>query len=144
MLPFHSIFIKNYHQSYKYFNAISGYIMKISKTISRLILVLESKVIGDDLLITLTGGKEHIGAAALAYTDSGRTTVSVMTAPGHKEEEIAMRGAKIISKALNKTVLFSAGIHLDQISINEIYEIENACVEIIQEYIQTYSNSEEN
>ena len=118
--------------------------MKLSKTIGRLILMLESKVIGDDLLITLTGGKEHIGAAALAYADSGRTTVSVMTAPGHKEEEIAMRGAKIISKALNKTVLFSAGIHLDQISKNEIYEIENACTEIIQEYIQTYSDSEEN
>ena len=112
--------------------------MKLSKTIGRLTLVLESRTIGADLLLTLTGGEEHIGAAALATFDSeGHVTVSVMTAPGHKEEEIAMRGARTISKALSKTVLLSVGIHLDQISAAEISEIETACIELIETFIQT-------
>ncbi|MCL2549378.1 MAG: hypothetical protein FWE78_00255 [Methanimicrococcus sp.] len=108
--------------------------MKTSKTVGRVTLVLEGRSVGDDMLITLTGGAAHIGAAALAYRDSGtgRTTASVLSAPGHKEEEIALKGAKMFSKALNKTVLFAAGIHLDDITPEEITEIENACMEIIE------------
>ncbi|MDV0445314.1 hypothetical protein MmiAt1_08850 [Methanimicrococcus sp. At1] len=108
--------------------------MKTSKTIGRLTLVLEGQDVGNDLLVTLTGGKAHIGAAALAYPDkeTGRITASVMSAPGHKEEEIALYGAKTISKETNKTVLFAAGIHLDDISAEEIEEIEKACMEMIQ------------
>lgn len=108
--------------------------MKTSKTIGRITLVLEGRDVGGDLLITLTGGAAHIGAAALAYRDfeTERTTVSVLSAPGHKEEEIALRGARTVSRALNKTVLFAAGIHLDDITPEEIAEIEEACAEIIE------------
>ena len=112
--------------------------MKHSKNIGRLTLVLESRTLGADFLLTLTGGQDHIGAAALAAPDSeGHVTVSVMTAPGHKEEEIAMRGARAVSKALNRTVLLSAGIHLDNISAAEIQEIESGCAELIEIFIQT-------
>ncbi|WNY27862.1 hypothetical protein MmiEs2_00350 [Methanimicrococcus stummii] len=108
--------------------------MKTSKTIGRLTLVLEIRDVGSDLSVTLTGGKAHIGAAALTSLDSGtgRVTASVMSAPGHKEEEIALYGAKTICKAANKTVLFAAGIHLDDISADEIKEIESVCAEMIQ------------
>ncbi|MCL2862814.1 MAG: hypothetical protein FWE54_01765 [Methanimicrococcus sp.] len=115
--------------------------MKISKTVGRVTLVLEGKDVGGDLLVTLTGGAAHIGAAALAYRDSetGRTTASVLCAPGHKEEEIALRGSKIISKGLNKTVLFSVGIHLDDITPEEIAEIEKACMEIIENSLNSFT-----
>ncbi|WNY23667.1 hypothetical protein MmiHf6_09800 [Methanimicrococcus hongohii] len=108
--------------------------MKTSKTIGRLTLVLEEREVGVDLSVTLTGGKAHIGAAALAYVDkeTGRTTASVISAPGHKEEEIALYGAKAISKDTKKTVLFAVGIHLDEISLEEIEEIESVCREMIQ------------
>lgn len=108
--------------------------MKTSKTIGRLTLLLEGKEVGSDLLVTLTGGKAHIGAAALAYPDkeTGRITASVLSAPGHKEEEIALDGAKTISRETNKTVLFAAGIHLDDISAEEIEEINKTCAEMVQ------------
>ena len=112
--------------------------MKTSKTVGRITLVLEGRNIGGDLLVTLTGGAAHIGAAALAYRDfgTGRTTASVLSAPGHKEEEIALKGAKTLSKALNKTVLFTAGIHLDDITPEEITEIEKTCMEIIEDSLK--------
>ena len=118
--------------------------MKTSKTVGRVTLVLEGRDIGGDLCVTLTGGAAHIGAAALAYRDSGtgRTTASVLSAPGHKEEEIALRGAKILGKALNKTVLFVAGIHLDNITPEEIIEIEKACMEIIEDSLKISDSSQ--
>jgi len=106
-----------------------------SKTVGRTTLVLETKDVGSDLFAALTGGQAHIGAAALGTYDpgAGRTTVSVLCAPGHKEEQIAMLGARSFSRACQKTVLFSAGIHLDQITLEEIREIEQACSELIAE-----------
>jgi len=111
--------------------------MKISKTVGRVTLTLEETHVGEDLSLLLTGGKEHIGAVSLAYFDAGtgKTTGSVLSAPGHKEEEIALFGAKAICKKTKKTVLFAAGIHLDNITFEEIQEIEKACYELIQNYI---------
>ena len=112
--------------------------MKTTKTIGRLTLVLEGREVGRDLSVTLTGGTAHIGAAALAYPDkeTGRTTGSVISAPGHKEEEIALYGAKVLSKETKKTVLFAVGIHLEKITLKEIEEIEKACREMIQNFLK--------
>ena len=108
--------------------------MKTSKTIGRVTLVLEGRHVGDDLMITLTGGAAHIGAAALAYIDpeTNRAVTSVLTAPGHKETEIALNGAETICNVLHTTVLFAAGIHLDNILPEEIEAIVKACPEIIE------------
>lgn len=108
--------------------------MKTSKTIGRITLVLEGRHIGDDLMITLTGGAAHIGAVALAYIDpeTNRAVASVLAAPGHKEAEIALSGAETICNALRRTVLFAAGIHLDHILPEEIEAIVKACPEIIE------------
>jgi hypothetical protein len=40
--------------------------MEIIKQLQRITLSLELRKIGDDFFVTLTGGKVHIGAAALA------------------------------------------------------------------------------
>lgn len=108
--------------------------MKTSKTIGRLTLVLEGRDVGNDFIVTLTGGKAHIGAAALAYLEkeTNQVGVSVITVPGHREDEIAVYGAETICKEIKKTVLFAAGIHLDNISKEEIQEIQKTCMEMIQ------------
>ena len=108
--------------------------MEIIKQLQRITLSLELRKIGDDFFVTLTGGKVHIGAAALAYYDlkADQAVCSVMTVFGHRENEIALDGAERICNHTKKTVLFSAGIHLDNISRNEIIEIQEACAELIQ------------
>ena len=109
--------------------------MEIVKNLERITLSLKVQKIGDDFFVTLVGGKVHIGAAALAYYEFKRKQAicSVMTVSGHKETEIALDGAERICNHTKKTVLFSAGIHLDDISRDEINEIQAACAEMIQE-----------
>ncbi|WNY25301.1 hypothetical protein [Methanolapillus millepedarum] len=112
--------------------------MKIIKTIGRITLILEKRHVGDDTLILLTGGEEHIGAVALGYYDKETNIAnsSVISAPGHREEQIALEGARVISKETKKTTLFAAGIHLKNITLDEISEIEKTCMSMVNEYIK--------
>ncbi|WNY27476.1 hypothetical protein MsAm2_12730 [Methanolapillus ohkumae] len=109
--------------------------MKIIKTIGRITLVLEKKCVGEDTFILLTGGEEHIGAVALGHYDKETDIAnsSVISVAGHREEQIALEGARLISKETKKTTLFTAGIHLKNITLEEISEIEKACSAMIGE-----------
>ena len=109
--------------------------MKIVKDLERITLSLDVRKIGDDYFVTLTGGKVHIGAAALSFYDikTDQAICSVITVLGHRENEIALDGAERICNHTKKTVLFSAGIHLDNISRSEIIQIQETCSEMIQD-----------
>ena len=109
--------------------------MTITRNLKRIVLTLKTEKIGDDFFVTLTGGDVHIGAAALAFYDlkADQAICSVMTVSGHRENEIALDGAERICNHTKKTVLFSAGIHLDNIYRDEIIEIQEACADMIQD-----------
>jgi len=98
-------------------------------------LVLDWKEIDKDIVVTLTGGDEHVGAVATGSFDkvSERTYASVITLPGHKEDDIALYGAKKISAVSHSTTVFIVGIHLDNISKAEILEIVRVSNEMIEE-----------
>jgi succinyl-CoA synthetase alpha subunit len=86
---------------------------------------LQAEVVscGQDLCILVSGGdRPHIGAAALgAWTDRAfnsekkTATASVISVPGHKEAQLALEAAEKLSKTLQRTVLVTAGIHIDDI-----------------------------
>jgi hypothetical protein len=99
--------------------------------------MLEAKKIGDDYLLTLTGGREHVGAVAIGSFDekSQRASSSVITMPGHREEQLALAGARQVSRATKKITVFIAGIHQDNISPEEIKDIVSASEEMIKEFI---------
>ena len=85
---------------------------------------------GDNLIIAVTGGKAHIGAAALGEPYSSRTgqentraSVSVLTRISHKEDAIAGHIASRLASILDVPVLVCCGIHLDNITPDEIKEI---------------------
>nr|WP_269848785.1 hypothetical protein [Methanosarcina horonobensis] len=65
---------------------------KITKKISRTEITLEVKKLGEDYLLTLTGGKEHVGAVAVGVFDekSGRASSSVLTLPGHRKNSLLL------------------------------------------------------
>jgi len=98
-------------------------------------LVLDWKEIDKDIVVTLTGGDEHVGAVATGSFDkvSERTYASVITLLGHKEDDIALYGAKKISAVSHSTTVFIVGIHLDNISKAEILEIVRVSNEMIEE-----------
>lgn len=117
---------------------------KTTKKVSRIEIVLEVKKLGEDYLLTLTGGEEHVGAVAVGLFDekSGRASSSVLTLPGHREEQLALDSAKRVSKATGKTSVVVAGIHIDNISLEEIKEIVSTAEEMVGNFIASCEKSD--
>jgi len=119
-------------------------LFKITRKVSRIEITLEAKKLGEDYLLTLTGGKEHAGAVAVGLFDekSGRASSSVISLPGHREEQLALDSAKRVSKATGKTSVVVAGIHVDNISLEEIKEIVSAAEEMLGNFIASCEKSD--
>lgn len=110
---------------------------EMRKQTSRGELVLEQRIIGEDLVISLTGGKGHIGAVAVGYYDRipGHASSSVITLPSHRDDAIALDAARRISSVTHSTTVFTAGIHFENITAEEIEEVLSASDELINEFI---------
>lgn len=108
---------------------------RLERDAGRVKLVLEWDKMGEDHLVKLTGGAVHIGAAGLGIFDieSGRASSSVLTVPGHREDEIVLMGARKLSEASRSSTVFLAGIHVDGINREEIEEIVAVSKEMIDE-----------
>ena len=89
--------------------------------------------IGEDLIVCFFNEAGHIGATAVAeYCEKeNRATVSVITRPGHREDALASDAARRICKAVRRPVCVIAGIHLDDITKDEIAEILENCENLI-------------
>lgn len=113
---------------------------QIKREVGRIEISLEAKKIGEDYLLTLTGGREHVGAVAIGLFDenSQRASSSVITMPGHREEQLALNGAKQVSRATRKTSVFVAGIHQDDITPKEIRDIVSTAGEMIESFVAFY------
>lgn len=111
---------------------------KITQTIGKAELVLEWELMGDDYIVTLKGGREHIGAVAVGMYDAGKgiSTSSVISLPGHREEGISLNSARKISSFTQRTTVFMAGIHLDDITGEEINKIVEASEDMVDKFIE--------
>ena len=77
---------------------------------------------GNDLNITIEGGDiPHIGAVALGIPVD--MPVSLLTVPGHKEDDVVLKCAKRLVKELGVTVVVTCGIHIKDITFNEINDL---------------------
>jgi len=83
---------------------------------------------GEDLVVVIGGGeKYHVGAAALAISvrsvadPAHRTSSSsLVSVPGHKEEDLARTSSIRLSRALGTSVVVTAGVHEDRIAPDRI------------------------
>lgn len=118
---------------------------QIKRNVGKIEIVLEVKKIGEDYLLTLTGGEEHLGAVAVGLFEekSQRASSSVITMPGHREEYLALQGARQVSKATKKTSVFVVGIHKDNLSPEEIRDIVSIAGEMVESFITFYKKGEE-
>ena len=93
--------------------------------------------IGKDLIVCLFNDAGHIGAAAVAdYCEKGnRASVSVITRHGHMEDAIASDAARRLCKASRQPVCVIVGIHLDNITKEEIAEITANCEKLISRHL---------
>jgi len=82
----------------------------------RIHLVLRARWQGDDLAVTLAGGKTHIGAVALASAQKA----DMLELAGHHEGAIAKYMASTLARRLGCVVAVTCGIHYDDITREEI------------------------
>jgi gallate decarboxylase subunit D len=113
-----------------------------SERFGRLSLEAVSVPMGNDLCIVITGGElPHLGAVALAQVRPSlrdhsvlSASTSVLTLPGHKEDEIARKVAEVLATKLNKNVVVCCGIHIDDITAAEMDFVFSA----IDRFCSTY------
>ncbi|MHA2365867.1 MAG: prenylated flavin chaperone LpdD [Candidatus Hodarchaeales archaeon] len=104
-------------------------------------------VIGNELLILLTGPGEHLGAVSMAEpyikeNKNNSASVSTITQTGHRDNEITSELARSISKAINHCVVVCGGIHIDQINSKQLNEIKLAIKNIAKQIIQKFNDLE--
>jgi len=84
---------------------------------------------GEDWIVSVQGGETpHVGAVALACPcappadTAGEITgfVSVLTAPGHRDDELARKLALQMCKVLQRNISLSVGIHVHNATREEI------------------------
>jgi hypothetical protein len=83
---------------------------------------LQASNAGLDLVVRIYNKNAHIGAVAVGEYDleHQRASVSVITRLGHKDDIIARKAAYEISRNTQKTVCTIVGIHLTDITEEEI------------------------
>ncbi|MBE6486131.1 MAG: hypothetical protein E7Z85_04725 [Methanosphaera stadtmanae] len=97
----------------------------------------EIKEIGEDIEINITGGEIRIGGVGLV---SGGV-YNILSVNDHKEFELIQPIADRLKKYTELNILITAGIHIDEITLDEIKEIlENNKIAI--DKIDKYLTSE--
>ncbi len=98
---------------------------------------LLARIMGEDIVVFIYNDNAHIGAVALAEYDrkEKRTSTSVITRLGHKDDAIAQNSAYLISKATRKPACVITGVHLDNINEREIVELTKNSTKLIEELI---------
>ena len=99
---------------------------------------------GDDLLVYIYNKNIHLGAVAIGEFDNstGRTTISIISRLGHKDDAVAQRVAYAITKHTKRATCVVAGIHVDAITQAEIAEILANGDDLIQEFVLQKLESE--
>ncbi len=103
----------------------------LSNSWGRIAVTLKAVDIGGDLLVTIIGGKAHIGAVAIGIKTEGMATSSVITVPVHREDRVVKDAAEKLAKALDRTVVVVAGIHYDDMNHEEIMDTLQLCDEMV-------------
>lgn len=93
--------------------------------------------LGHDLVVCIYNENAHLGAAAVGEYDheEGRASSSVITRLGHRDDEVAKKQAHFIARHTRKPVCVISGIHLDNITKQEIEEILSQAESLVSEFL---------
>lgn len=88
---------------------------------------------GNDLMMTISGGSEHLGSVVLALPrpslandDSTSTTSSVLNVSGHMDEKPCRLLAEHACTTTGSTVVCAGGIHIDNANPEQLEQIMGA------------------
>ncbi|WP_238916466.1 hypothetical protein [Clostridium sp. YIM B02555] len=105
--------------------------IKINRERNRVEINMIAIPMGKDICIIVTGGDTpHLGAVT---TGSRISTNETFTFPNHKEGIITKMLGEILNKEYVGSFVLCCGIHLDNITKQEISDARNLCSEMIIE-----------
>ncbi|MBQ6819709.1 MAG: hypothetical protein IJO26_00250 [Clostridium sp.] len=115
----------------------------INKNFKNFAITCTAIKMGNDWNISIYGGDiPHIGALALgiprpSLKDKNKisSSVSILTITGHKEDDIVKKIAELCSSAWNSTVVVTCGIHIDNLTLNDITQLNSLIDDLAQELI---------
>jgi hypothetical protein len=99
---------------------------------------------GSDLVVRIYNQNAHVGAVAVGDYDyeRERASVSVVTRLGHKDDALAEEAAHLLSKSTRRPVCVIAGVHVDNITREEIDKILTNTRMAVNEIIDVCSQQE--
>ena len=107
--------------------------INIDKKLGRISINLKAMYVGDDLLIVLSGGdRPHIGGISYGGLDDDKQTISF---ENHKDYILSDLFSKEISKIFKVNFVICSGVHLDNITKEEINQVQDLSKEILEEMI---------
>lgn len=123
--------------------------LKFSKKFKSYSINCDAVKMGNDWNISIYGGdKAHIGAVALgiprpSLEDKNKisSSVSLFTITGHKEDVIVQKLANFISSELNSVVVVCCGIHINNITKDDMSSLFSTLDEIIDELLAKIKNT---
>jgi len=111
-----------------------GYVV-LTRNVSSADLRVDATRMGKDLLVTLVGGKAHVGAVALGGFQR-RSYASVLAVPNHRDDIIAKEAALRLSTELRQNCVVVVGIHVHDASEGQLAEVVDASFSLIDELIE--------
>jgi hypothetical protein len=111
---------------------------ELSKGEGRARINLLAQSFGGDLVVYIYNKNVHIGAVAMGEYDheESRSSVSVMTRRGHKDDAIAQKAANIISKHTKRPSCVIVGVHLDDITEAEIQIFLSNADSLVKDFLK--------
>lgn len=107
-------------------------------------LCCEVTPMGKDYALSVYGGERpHIGSVVMAIARPSLTgegvgvTSSVLNRMGHKDEVIARLFAEAVAKEANCTAVCTCGIHVDDISPEQMDAIHRASERLLKRMLNT-------
>ena len=96
----------------------------------------------DDVIVIVSGGRDHIGALSLAIPrpslqDQCRMSVtsSILTVPGHKDDELAKYVSEKVSAVTERKIVVIAGVHYDDLALADLSIIRELWISLTEKII---------
>lgn len=105
---------------------------KLSQKCGRIDISLEARLIGQDLLIVMSGGRSHIGCICVK---SGNEILLDFSLSGHKDYLAAREILDTVSSHCPGVTVVCGGIHFDGISKTEIEMVLKTCRRLAQKLV---------
>ena len=115
-----------------------------SREQERIRISFQAVKMGDGLIIRIFNEYSHIGAVAVGEFDneSSRTSVSVLTRKGHKDDALAQKAAHAVTQISHKPTCVIAGVHLEGITKEEIALVIEITDQLIDEYLKSIQQTD--